>query len=1073
MDPQEPLLDDLSSGDTAKQTNALTRLLSLSANGKDISIYFYGIIQHCMLEQKLKLLAYRVLKRCTLIDSEWEHKVIPHIARDASNDDQSLAIAALELIYHIPASCILVDFVGKLIFVPTFNHHAPAVRRASIEALSFLLLQKKAVLTSKVLVTAFWGSILNRLIDDTSVIVFQVAFRAISNLFDAVDTLSPLDNVDSFGDGFYDTRTNLLRRTIADIKTQLIPHFDLLLKRLDFIELPYRAPAINVLTCLMIEIPKDPIALELKPSSTLYPAVSTGALVSSFVESHLLPFLTHADDGLAFASGKAILRIWGTSTESHRRDWAVTATLGLVGILRRETIAISPGSIITEILRFMHLIPQANLISCTLKLITSIADFTDSLLRQKNLIKVFDLLVKKDLEGEGAIFALLFKDPWFASVWAAEASFREELLSAMVTQYSQFKSRYLDTKGKTRLSDKERISYLISSLKFIQLCSDTLKWQTGGRTHAVEQYIKFVDWQLEHVNYLPKGGNYDTIWQLQSQCLRNLMGNMTIIVSDGICLQVIFIVCKYASSLDSHDEQAITTTLQQRFLFLSEFASFKEVASSAAKAGSLIDLSGLRVHASPYMEGVLACLHILGVRFPKMANVVRQTLDSILTNYPSNEPLHNKVRVLQAKINASQTHAKQSPKSSPFCFGTDVTDFSFIPPLEYLDSLNNFESPNDRFKLDYKKSTTLHNQQHPVYNKFHKPCVGKILSGSSDPFLLTASHLMRPDSYTILFRVRILNQMSFPYTNLQVSVGLSGGLQVGEIQDTTQTVKKLNPEEKVDLEFPVLVTCFEMASATVHLTFFSLSPGEVSFNMEPSLDYDDYGRNYATTTVVSDVYEFELSEFLHPVEYSYLEFVNEWNRFPAGFTMDVAFDPSPGGVEALFAKLNLISPAFHQVLQWSYSQQYFQLAYSSMTWFEDQLSFSVIGQHPAPHEKLFARFVFRASDPVVLSIFHGQIERWFSEWVGTGKFSIVASADKNIFCAASGATIGWKQAKATSNKFDVEETMLNQWSQNRYARTIPPIPIPPPKAPTPPPPVRAPTPPPPSPDPLPGDDDFI
>ena len=50
-----------------------------------------------------------------------------------------------------------------------------------------------------------------------------------------------------------------------------------------------------------------------------------------------------------------------------------------------------------------------------------------------------------------------------------------------------------------------------------------------------------------------------------------------------------------------------------------------------------------------------------------------------------------------------------------------------------------------------------------------------------------------------LFRVRVLNQMSFPYTNLQVSVGLSGGLQIGDTQDATQTVKKLHPEEKIGI----------------------------------------------------------------------------------------------------------------------------------------------------------------------------------------------------------------------------------------------------------------------------------
>ena len=230
------------------------------------------------------------------------------------------------------------------------------------------------------------------------------------------------------------------------------------------------------------------------------------------------------------------------------------------------------------------------------------------------------------------------------------------------------------------------------------------------------------------------------------------------------------------------------------------------------------------------------------------------------------------------------------------------------------------------------------------------------------------------------------------------------------------------------------------------------------------LDYDDYGKNYATTTVVSDVYEFELSEFLHPIEYSHLEFLGEWNRyhrlppsslsvshlrpfssllrlllllvspslshgtrFPAGFSMDVAFDSSLTQVETLFEKLKAIDPSFHQVLQWVYSEQCFQLAYlllmgrgrgergrkrgrgrktrqsyekldiarySSMTWFEDQLCFTVIGQQPPSSERIFARFGFRASDPVVLSIFHGQIERWLNEWVGVGSFSIVTDVGK-------------------------------------------------------------------------------
>jgi hypothetical protein len=67
-----------------------------------------------------------------------------------------------------------------------------------------------------------------------------------------------------------------------------------------------------------------------------------------------------------------------------------------------------------------------------------------------------------------------------------------------------------------------------------------------------------------------------------------------------------------------------------------------------------------------------------------------------------------------------------------------------------------------------------------------------------------------------------------------------------------------------------------------------------------------------------------------------------------------------------------------------------------MTWFEDQLCFTVIGQHPPARDRIFARFGFKASDPVVLSIFHGQIERWLNEWVGVGKYSVVTDVEKNV-----------------------------------------------------------------------------
>jgi len=277
--------------------------------------------------------------------------------------------------------------------------------------------------------------------------------------------------------------------------------------------------------------------------------------------------------------------------------------------------------------------------------------------------------------------------------------------------------------------------------------------------------------------------------------------------------------------------------------------------------------------------------------------------------------------------------------------------------------------------------------------------------------------------------------MAFVYSNLHVSVGVCGALQFNENSDSMQTIKKILPEEKIDLEFPILVTSFETGSATVHLTFSSMSPGDPSIDADYSLDYDDYGKNYNTTVVVSDVYEFEVGEFLHPLEYLPAEFLGEWNRFPAGFVLYVNFEVDPKAT--LLEKIQKSAPSFHQVQAWSYSEQYFYLVYSSMSWFEDQLCFTLIGQQ-SQSGQIYTRFVFRASDPIVLSIFHLQVEKWLDLWAGAGWWSLSPPENRGIFCA----TPEKNTAKSDNDQFYTEEEkILEKWQNNRFVRPAPVIPV--------------------------------
>jgi len=239
------------------------------------------------------------------------------------------------------------------------------------------------------------------------------------------------------------------------------------------------------------------------------------------------------------------------------------------------------------------------------------------------------------------------------------------------------------------------------------------------------------------------------------------------------------------------------------------------------------------------------------------------------------------------------------------------------------------------------------------------------------------------------------------------------------------------------LEFPILVTNFEIGSAVVNLTFPSLLAGDVVHDASEG----DYGKNYAVTSVISDVYEFEVGEFLRPLEYSPLEFLSEWNRFPVGFVLDVTFDQnSIPNKEILIEKISSYSSSVHQVQQWSYADHYFQLAYSSMTWFDDQLCFSVIGCQPKSGP-ISARFAFRASDPTVLSIFHLQVDKWFDKLVGFGKYSF-SNPEESIFCSTSNNTrepnMEAEPKKEIQEKELTEEEMLQKWQKNRIKRTTSP-----------------------------------
>jgi len=155
-------------------------------------------------------------------------------------------------------------------------------------------------------------------------------------------------------------------------------------------------------------------------------------------------------------------------------------------------------------------------------------------------------------------------------------------------------------------------------------------------------------------------------------------------------------------------------------------------------------------------------------------------------------------------------------------------------------------------------------------------------------------------------------------------------------------------------------------------------------------------------------------------------------RFPAGFVLDLIFNNYVDTIESLMAYMSTIP--FHHVMDLKYAEgHYFQVAYSSMTWFDEQLLFTIAGNKTALSSVVSARFEFRASTLSVLVAFHQQIDLWIKSWLKNenAKYVIANPSQDDIFCEASDEIIA---SGIEGSQAEAEEEMLQRWQALKMAR---------------------------------------
>ncbi|KAK5580856.1 hypothetical protein RB653_000880 [Dictyostelium firmibasis] len=202
-------------------------------------------------------------------------------------------------------------------------------------------------------------------------------------------------------------------------------------------------------------------------------------------------------------------------------------------------------------------------------------------------------------------------------------------------------------------------------------------------------------------------------------------------------------------------------------------------------------------------------------------------------------------------------------------------------------------------------------------------------------------------------------------------------------------------------------------------------------------------------------YIFDWNEFLIPFKYNKHQFIQQWPRFEAVFSIDVVFEGFVS-VGSIFDCLNALP--FHNVLNSEFGNSNFQFAFSSSTWFNEQFCFTLSGVEKSlsfpedysiyytspsgqslPKYKVYhSRFEFRSSSSSLLASFESIIDQWINKLPRPTSNQFIArllAPDEKSLFSITNITQDYQAPKnhqslantPLSNTVDDEIALLNQW----------------------------------------------
>eukprot|EP01132_Coremiostelium_polycephalum_P010767 gene10767-13184_t len=187
-------------------------------------------------------------------------------------------------------------------------------------------------------------------------------------------------------------------------------------------------------------------------------------------------------------------------------------------------------------------------------------------------------------------------------------------------------------------------------------------------------------------------------------------------------------------------------------------------------------------------------------------------------------------------------------------------------------------------------------------------------------------------------------------------------------------------------------------------------------------------------------YIFDWNQFLIPFKYNKHQFLQQWPRFEASFSVDIVFE---GNVTPQLIYSCLYNYPFHNVQNCYYSNSNFQFAYSASTWFNDQICFTITGMDKensntggddnnlSGYSVIHSRFEFRSSNTGVLASFQNVLEHWIHKIPRSNDNFLARKLSPGEESMFSYVTIQETDSPSVTSQIQDEITLLNKWKEQK------------------------------------------